>query len=75
MVKNEILASTSILSFLDGEMIKISGLGTDFGVVFVEWRCIRTQIKYNEQKYAIFAISDNFKLLASIEHIRIQTLT
>ena len=34
-------------------MIKISGLGTDFG------------------KYAIFAISDDFQHLASIEHIRI----
>ena len=29
MVKNKILANTSILSFLGGEMIKISGLGTD----------------------------------------------
>ena len=27
-VKNEILASTSVLSYLGGEMIKVSGLGT-----------------------------------------------
>ena len=31
MVKNEILASTSILSFVFKEMIKISGLGTGLG--------------------------------------------
>ena len=31
MVKYEILASTSILSFLGGEMIKVSGLGTYLG--------------------------------------------
>ena len=37
----------------------------------VEWGFIRTQIQYNEQKSAIFAISDNFQHLASIEHIRI----
>ena len=28
IVKNEILASTSVLSFLGGEMNKVSGLGT-----------------------------------------------
>ena len=32
MVKNEILASTSVLSFLGEEMIKIPGLGTDLGL-------------------------------------------
>ena len=31
IVKNEILASTTILSFLGGEMIKVSGLGTYIG--------------------------------------------
>ena len=31
MVKNEISASTSVLSFLGSEMIKISGLVTDLG--------------------------------------------
>ena len=31
IVKNEILASTSILSFLGREMIKLHGLGTDLG--------------------------------------------
>ena len=30
-VKNEILASTSILIFLGLEIIKLSGLGTDLG--------------------------------------------
>ena len=29
--KNEILASTSVLSYLGGEMIKVSGLGTYMG--------------------------------------------
>ena len=31
IVKNEILASTSVLSYLGGEMIKVSGLGTYMG--------------------------------------------
>ena len=31
IVKNEILASTSVLSYLGGEMIKVSGLGTYTG--------------------------------------------
>ena len=31
MVKNEMLASTSILSFLGGEMITVSEMGTDLG--------------------------------------------
>ena len=44
IVKNKILASTTTLSFLGSKMIKISGLGTDFGVVLVEWGFIRTQI-------------------------------
>ena len=30
-VKNKILASTTIISFLDSQMIKSSGLGTDLG--------------------------------------------
>ena len=31
IVKNEILASTSVLSYLGGEMIKVSGLGNYMG--------------------------------------------
>ena len=31
IVKNEILASTSVLSYLGGEMIKVSRLGTYMG--------------------------------------------
>ena len=31
IVKNEIFASTSVLSYLDGEMIKVFGLGTYMG--------------------------------------------
>ena len=31
IVKNEILASTSVLSHLGGEMIKVSGVGTYMG--------------------------------------------
>ena len=31
IVKNEILASTSVLSYLDVEMIKVSALGTYMG--------------------------------------------
>ena len=31
IVKNEILASTSVLFYLGGEMIKLSGLGTYMG--------------------------------------------
>ena len=31
IVKNEILASTNFLSYLGGEMIKVSGLGTYMG--------------------------------------------
>ena len=31
IVKNEILASTSVLSYLAGEMIKVSGLSTYMG--------------------------------------------
>ena len=47
MVKNEILASTSILSFVGGEMVKISGLGTDLGLVYVELGFIRPKIQQN----------------------------
>ena len=36
-VKNGILASTSLLSYLGGEMIKVPGLGTYIGAVLVEW--------------------------------------
>ena len=31
IVKNEILASTSVLSYLGGELIEVSGLGTYMG--------------------------------------------
>ena len=46
-VKNEILASTSVLSYmyLGGEMIKVSGFGYLHVVVWVEWWFIRTQIQ------------------------------
>ena len=61
MVKNGILARTNILSFLDWEMIKILGLGTDLGKCGLN----------GDLLVLIFAISDDFRHLASIEHIQI----
>ena len=45
IVKNEILASTSVLSYLGWEMIKVSGLGICMGVIWVEWWVITSQIQ------------------------------
>ena len=45
MVKNEVLASTRILSFLVRERIEIAGLGTGLGVAWVEGGFIRLQIQ------------------------------
>ena len=50
-------------------MIKISGLGTDFGI---EWRFVRPQIQEIEQKYAIFTISEDFQHSACIHSASIQ---
>ena len=61
MVKNRIFARTNILSFLDWEMIKILGLGTDLGKCGLN----------GDLLVLIFAISDDFWHLASIEHIQI----
>ena len=45
VVKDDFLPIISICSFLGGEMIKISGLATEFWVVCVEWGFIRIQIQ------------------------------
>ena len=42
--KNQNLASSSVLSVLGGEMIKLSRLGTDLGEVCVDWGFIRPQM-------------------------------
>ena len=49
-------------------MIKISGLGTDLGL---NGDLLGLKFNKTEQKSAIFAISDDFQHLASIEDIRI----
>ena len=58
MVKNEMLASTSILSFLGGEMITVSELGTAFGVVLVELGFNRPYIQQNE-RFLPFLMTSN----------------
>ena len=52
-------------------MIKISGLGTDLGYYWLNGDLIELKFNNMSKNMLLFAISDDFQHLASIEHIRI----
>ena len=52
-------------------MIKIAGLGTDLGYYWFIGDLLGLKFNKMNKKYAMFAISDDFQHLASIEHSRI----
>ena len=52
-------------------MIKVSGLGTDLGQYWLNWDLLGLKSNKNKQKIVIFAISDDFQHLVSIEQIQI----
>ena len=72
IVKNKILASTSVLSYLDEEMIKVSGWGTYMGYFELNGDLLGLKLKNKWVKICYFS---HFWRLPTLDYYRAQANT